>query len=64
MARYLSLVSEDGDILVSIQFTRSEDADTARLRLFSKLRAKTGMYIIEIDKSKPLKKRASKNARS
>lgn len=63
MPRYLSLVSEDGHVLVSIRPTESEDADTAKLRLFKKLRESAGMDIIEIDKAKAIK-RANKNARS
>ena len=49
--------------MVSIRPTESEDADTAKLRLFKKLRESAGMDIIEIDKAKVLK-RVSKNARS
>lgn len=64
MARCLGLVSEDDRMLVEIEYTRSEDSDTARLRLFSALRAKTGMYIIEVDRSKPLAKKKNRTARS
>lgn len=61
--RYLSLVSEEGRVLVSIRPTESEDADTARLRLFRKLRESAGMEIVEIEKTRPLKGRG-RNARS
>jgi hypothetical protein len=63
MARFLSLVSEEGRVLVSIRPTESEDADTAKLRLFKRLRESAGMDIVEIDKTRPLKG-SKRNARS
>ncbi len=64
MPRLLSLVSEDGKVLVSVIPKESEGADTARLRLFEGLRKKTGMYVVEVDQTTLPGRKKSKNARS
>lgn len=60
MPRYLSLVTEEGDVLVSIQATEREDADGVRLRLFKKLRDKMDWELIEIEKKRALRAQKKK----